>query len=119
MKRMLIMTFLIFLVSTGISQDNKKNSISLGFGSVVSDKADGHHRVGIAMNDEHRLLILGQFPVRVHVSQFQEEIAAQRHIPHAGRVWYGSHIRVTFVPVVGNAQSRVDEHQLADVFRLA
>ena len=28
MKRMLIMTFLIFLVSTGISQDNKKNSIS-------------------------------------------------------------------------------------------
>ena len=40
MKRMLIMTFLIFLVSTGISQDNKKNSISLGFGSVVSTKMD-------------------------------------------------------------------------------
>ena len=37
---MLIMTFLIFLVSTGISQDNKKNSISLGFGSVVSTKMD-------------------------------------------------------------------------------
>ena len=40
MKRMLIMTFLIFLVSTGISQDNKKNSISLGFGSVVSTKIE-------------------------------------------------------------------------------
>ena len=34
------MTFLIFLVYTGISQDNKKNSISLGFGSVVSTKMD-------------------------------------------------------------------------------
>lgn len=40
MKRMLIMTFLIFLVYTGISQDNKKNSISLGFGSVVSTKIE-------------------------------------------------------------------------------
>lgn len=40
MKRMLIMTFLIFLVYTGISQDNKRNSISLGFGSVVSNKMD-------------------------------------------------------------------------------
>ena len=40
MRRILIMTFLIFLVYTGISQDNKKNSISLGFGSVVSTKMD-------------------------------------------------------------------------------
>lgn len=40
MRRILIMTFLIFLVYTGISQDNKKNSISLGFGSVVSTKIE-------------------------------------------------------------------------------
>lgn len=45
MKRMLIMTFLIFLVSTGISQDNKKNSISLGFGSVISNKIDSYSPV--------------------------------------------------------------------------
>ena len=45
MKRMLIMTFLIFLVYTGISQDNKKNSISLGFGSVVSNKIDSYSPV--------------------------------------------------------------------------
>ena len=37
---MLIMTFLFFLVFTGIAQDNKKNSISLGFGSVVSTKME-------------------------------------------------------------------------------
>ena len=41
MRRMLIMTFLIFLVYTGIAQESqKKNSISLGFGSVVSTKIE-------------------------------------------------------------------------------
>lgn len=34
------MTFLFFLVFTGIAQDNKKNSISLGLGSVVSTKME-------------------------------------------------------------------------------
>mgnify|MGYP003557289959 FL=1 len=40
MKRMIIITFLFFLVFAGIAQDNKKNSISLGFGSVVSTKIE-------------------------------------------------------------------------------
>ena len=40
MKRMIITTFLFFIVFTGIAQDNKKNSISLGFGSVVSTKME-------------------------------------------------------------------------------
>ena len=45
MKKVLFISFLLIMTFVLNAQDNKRNSISLGFGSVISNKIDSYSPV--------------------------------------------------------------------------
>ena len=76
-----------------------------------------HHRVLVALHDEHGILELLHWLEYIEVAQFKEETATERHVPHLCGVGNLSHVGIALVPVSGDTESREDEDGSMDVGR--
>ena len=94
--------------------DDLENGIAVGLLGTLG-VVERYHLVIRAVNDEHRSLITPYRLKGFHGTDVHHELPTQFHTPYLGNLRYVLYARITGVPVVGDAEGRVDEDEMADL----